>query len=76
MVLSHTPLKMFDWLFNKRVLISGQQDIKEIVQGYPLQPFTQHYTPNCLLQEFGEPSSETQGLLVVNCHPRKSLHPD
>ena len=53
MVLSHTPLKMFDWFFNKHVLISGQQDIKEIVQGYPFQPKTQPYIPDPPLQEFG-----------------------
>ena len=35
MVLSHTPLKMIDWLHNKHVLVSGQQNIKEIVKGYP-----------------------------------------
>ena len=35
MVLSHTPLKMFDWLHNKHVLVSGQLNIKEIVKGYP-----------------------------------------
>lgn len=34
MVLSHTPLKMFDWLHNKHVLVSGQLNIKEIVKGY------------------------------------------
>ncbi|XP_068693452.1 haloacid dehalogenase-like hydrolase domain-containing 5 [Montipora foliosa] len=34
MVLSHTPLKMFNWLHKKHVLISGQQNIKEIIQGY------------------------------------------
>lgn len=34
MVLSHTPLKMYDWLHHKNVLVSGQQNIKEIVQGY------------------------------------------
>ena len=35
MVLSHTPLKMYDWLHHKNILVSGQQNIKEIVQGYP-----------------------------------------
>lgn len=34
MILSHTPLKMFDWLHNKHVLISGQGKVKEILQGY------------------------------------------
>jgi len=34
MVLSHTPLKMFDWLHNKHVLVSAQGNIKEILQGY------------------------------------------
>lgn len=35
MVLSHTPLKMFNWLHDKHVLVSGQQNIKEILQRYP-----------------------------------------
>lgn len=34
MVLSHTPLKMFDWLHNKHVLVSAQGNMKEILQGY------------------------------------------
>ena len=37
MVLSHTPLKMFDWLHNKHVLVSAQGNIKEILQGYPFR---------------------------------------
>ena len=39
MILSHTPLKMFDWLHNKHVLVSGQGRVKEILQEYP---FTKH----------------------------------
>ena len=35
MVLSHTPLKMFNSLHDKHVLVSGQQNIKEILQRYP-----------------------------------------
>lgn len=34
MILSHTPLKMFDWLHNKHVLVSGQGRVKEILQEY------------------------------------------
>ncbi|XP_015767193.1 PREDICTED: cat eye syndrome critical region protein 5-like [Acropora digitifera] len=34
MVLSHTPLKMFNALHDKHVLVSGQQNIKEILQSY------------------------------------------
>ncbi|CAH3138519.1 unnamed protein product [Pocillopora meandrina] len=34
MILSHTPLKMFDWLHNKHVLVSGQGSAKEILQEY------------------------------------------
>lgn len=34
MVLSHTPLKMFTALHDKHVLVSGQQNIKEILQSY------------------------------------------
>ena len=44
MVLSHTPLKMFNWLHNKHVLVSGQQNIKEIVQRYPFIVYD-HITP-------------------------------
>ena len=35
MVLSHTPLKMFNSLHDKHVLVSGQENIKEILQRYP-----------------------------------------
>ena len=35
MVLSHTPLKMFNSLHDKHVLVSGQQNIKEILRRYP-----------------------------------------
>ena len=42
MVLSHTPLKVFNWLHKKHFLISGQQNIKEIIQGYPFWYYFVH----------------------------------
>ena len=48
MVLSHTPLKMFDWLHNKHVLVSGQLNIKEIVKGYPCIFYSLYLEDNLL----------------------------
>lgn len=42
MILSHTPLKMFDWLHNKHVLVSGQGSAKEILQEYPFTIYLGH----------------------------------
>lgn len=42
MILSHTPLKMFDWLHNKHVLVSGQGSAKEILEEYPFTIYLGH----------------------------------